>query len=414
MAAPPVISTSTPAADIITASGAVPVSVTASGALCARLEVRDGAGTSVSTADLVAAGADRFDGAVSLPADGRYSLTFRATTNAGCDYTVPSDGASRRVDITVDSTAPSPFSISNPLISSPSGSGQAVIGRGASVELAWDRPADTGTGVAHYEVVVSGTERVRTAATRAFLPLAGVANLSPLQIIAVDNAGNRRAISPNLSLVIDNAGPGITWLEPSARWLRGNVNLRVRAREDGLGSGLARVGYTTRTVLPGGAVPSANIGEVSDIDPDVDVDSARVPWNTKTFATRDGRYELTAFALDRAGNLSLAKRVVFIDNTAPRFTTRKRAFTLRAKGTATLAIRVQDKLAPNLRVSWVVRKAGSRKNFLVSREKLVRDSGTQRLRVPVGRLAPGAYRLTLQVKDLAGNFTTRAYVLRLR
>lgn len=379
---------------------------------CAKLTVSNSAGGVVVDTPLTDQGAGLYRTTITLSGDDNYRFQFRGTPDPGCDFGLVAGGISRSVNARLDASAPGSFLLTTTTHAAPDGAGSVVVARGASVDLEWERPAEAGSGIDRYEVVAGGITRLSSTTTRATLPLATIANLSSLEVVAVDRAGNRRSQTNPARLLIDDKAPTVRWAEPANSWLRGTVRLRALVADGALGSGAVKVGFSSRPTTPG-TTPRADLGEVADLN--APVISQRVPWNTKQRGTTDGRVEVSAFAVDLAGNVGLAKRVFHVDNRAPVFTTKARLMAVsRARTTTPVAVRVKDVLSPQLRYSWVIRKGTSKRNFIKSRVTTVKDRGVIRIPVPGKRLGSGNYRLTLSVSDLAGNTITRAYVVRSR
>lgn len=452
--AAPAPTITSPAKNMVTIDRGVHVAASAPGAACMSASVEDDA-TRAQVHVAVASGA-QLNEAVTVPGDGRYRVVVSATDSADCNFAAAGGSIGRdTASFTVDSTPPAPFSLINQTRTCPGG-GACLLSGAATLDLEWNRAEDA-NGIAHYEILVDGTERARTDRRRFSLPMAGIANLSAVEVVAVDIAGNRRAASPAARILHDTTAPTVRWTGPTSPWLRGRVQLSARVADEAAGSGLRHFGFTTRKVTAG-VEPRGDIGLVAD--PSGDTTAQPLGWGSKSLP--DGRHQLSAFAVDHAGNVSHATRTFTVDNTRPKFANRARVMKVSASRSLTrVPVKVSDELSPRLIVSYVVRdtkrstkpaklqraqraavakaqralrvakrsdnerriKAATTRlanarialaNRYVRKATGAHDRGTQRVAIPGRSLGVGNYRLTLQVKDLAGNTATRAYTLMVR
>lgn len=449
-ASAPMITSASPAKGAVFAERSVTLAATATDTACMKVSVEDDTTRAQIYSEFIHD--TSFSRPISLPVDGHYRAVISATADGSCNFGSASTTTINRFD--VDTTPPAPFALVNQTRVCPGGS--CFLSGPTSLDLEWNRADDIG-GITHYEVLVNGAEHARTQARRYSLPMSGIPNLSVITVVAVDIAGNRREASPSAPVLHDISAPSVRWFAPQTTWLRGRVHLGARVADDAVGSGVARLGFTTRKVTFG-VEPRADIGLVQG--PFENGAEELVALGTGKM--HDGRQQITAFAVDEAGNVSHATKTFTVDNTRPKFTNRARIMKVSAKRSLTkVPVRISDELSPRLVMSYVVRdtkrstKSATLKRAQAKavvratqhlrslkftgtgaqleaahvrlanakiqlRNRYVRnawsapDRGTQRVAIPGKSLGVGNYRLTLQVKDLAGNTATRAYTLMVR
>jgi len=167
-----------------------------------------------------------------------------------------------------------------------------------------------GSGVAGISYTLSGA----TTGTGTFgsTGLVTVANegLTTVTYTTTDNVGNTSA-PQSVVVKIDTTPPTLatpTLTGPKnvapATWVMGPVTVGLAA-DDGTGSGVATISYTTSTTPPGGGAPITS--------PPVSVAAG----STSVQITAEGQTTVSYSATDKVGNVSSGSVAVWIDNTAP-------------------------------------------------------------------------------------------------
>lgn len=406
-AAAPTLSILAPANGTITRASDIQVVARASAdAICAEATV---AGVTVPLSQ-AGPGGD-FTGIVSGVPEGATEASVRAWDAAGCVERLPFTAGRAAVDLTVDQSPPEPFAFNQARTTcAPITAGVFMWGAGDPT-VCWALSSDRHSGIVGHEVWINGVNRtdlgLSAASNRAVL--AGLpAGTHSLQVFAVDGAGLKTAASGANLVLVDRTSPTVSWLQPAPKtvWLRRRVALTVNTRDLG-GAGLSRIVFSSRRPLEPGGVPRADLGQVDN--PNLPAAKRRIFLDTTRIA--DGRHEWSATTVDAVGNLRTVRRVVRVDNTKPRFARGKRTITIRGRGARTALVRVRDVASPKVRTRIVIKRG--RAAIHRSPFRLARDTDVQKVRIPAS-VRSGRYSVTVQVKDLAGNMSTKAFPLIVR
>jgi sugar lactone lactonase YvrE len=178
----------------------------------------------------------------------------------------------------------------------------------------------------------------------------------------------------------DGVAPTVVFEAPPAgAFVRGRVGIRAQASD--AGSRLAAV----TIVVAGAAAPAALVPP----PPAVTIAAGAV-WDTT--GVRDGAQTVSASAIDRAGNIATANRILIVDNAAPVAAITSAPPPTGAASTVVFRFTATDNLTPEpaLQFSWRV-DDGPFTAFAAATTALFSD------------LASGAHAFELKARDLAGN-----------
>jgi RHS repeat-associated protein len=196
---------------------------------------------------------------------------------------------------------------------------------------------------------------------------------------AAQGAGLSSAAA-SASVVHDGTEPDLAFARPApAAFVRARVEIEVRARDGG--TGVARLELDAG----GRALPA-----VADPPLPAPESGAVAGWDTA--GTDDGTATLTARATDRVGNTRSLAQVVVVDNTPPEVEIVEGPSGDVADTTATFRVAGRDNLTPaaSLRFAWRL-DGGDLGAF---------EPATT---ASMGPLTPGAHRVEVVARDLAGN-----------
>lgn len=405
--AAPTVQIVSPGAYSAEADLAVTAAVDASAA-CGRVVATNGSFS--RTAEMTLAGGTLSAVIPGFP-EGRANLNVRAWDAAGCVDRLPFDAGSQSGAAIVDRSAPEPFAIAQSRSDCPAPGSDGVLRVNTTDPLVcWRTARDEYSEVAGFRVSVDGVEilglGLSSSSTRA--QLRGVAQgLHRISVVAIDSLGHERAATGADQLLVDTSAPTLRWSQPGQKtmWVRRRVALLVAASDPG-GAGLERIIFSRRPPAAG-AMPNGDLGIVSN--PSLPAASQRLFFDTTKL--RDGRYDWTATAVDRVGNLRSVKKTVRVDNTSPVFRRSSGTRAVVGRGARRLLIKVSDAASPQVRTAILIRRGS--KTVYRGGFRLARDTDVQKITIPA-KVASGNYRMVVSVKDLAGNLATKIFPLSVR
>jgi sugar lactone lactonase YvrE len=206
-------------------------------------------------------------------------------------------------------------------------------------------------------------------------------NSNRLEVFATDHAGDGLTSPPaRATIVHDNVAPWLGFQAPAAgSYVRFGVSVQARASDGGSSVN------TFALTLDGQSLSST-------VTPTLPASSTTLRTTWLTTIVPDGFHTLAAVATDRAGNTTVATRVVIVDNTPPHAQIVAGPSGQVTVTTATFSFTATDNLTPvgDLQFAWRL-DSGAWSEFSL---------GTA---ATFTTLAPGPHTFEVKARDLAGN-----------